>query len=179
MRSIPTAHPIDDVIANAAALAREFRNHGYPVVLVTVAGSAPGRTDHKQTMPEGFTPPPGWMDLVGDLDAQPDDHTITKQRWGAFHDTSLDQHLRDLGATQVVLAGVATSIGVESTARAAFEHSYHRVLATDAMTDASPEAHINSVERIFPRLGEVTTTAEILNALDQNREQPTPDPTAA
>ena len=68
--------------------------------------------------------------------------------------------------TQVVLTGVATSAGVESTARAAHEHGYHVVVATDAMTDRSAEVHANSVERIFPRLGETATTAEILAGLE-------------
>ncbi len=95
--------------------------------------------------------------------AQPDDHLVTKLRWGAFHDTSLDGHLQELGVTQVVLAGIATSIGVESTARSAHEHGYHVVLATDAMTDRDPAAHDNSVERIFPKLGETATAAEILD----------------
>jgi nicotinamidase-related amidase len=94
---------------------------------------------------------------------------VTKIRWGAFQGTSLDAHLRDLGVTQVVLAGVATSIGVESTARAAHEHGYHVVLATDAMTDTSPDAHANSIERIFPRLGETATTSEVLEMLDKTR----------
>lgn len=64
-----------------------------------------------------------------------------------------------------VLAGIATSIGVESTARSAYEHGYHVTVATDAVTDMSAEAHENSVERIFPRLGETGTTAAIIKLL--------------
>jgi nicotinamidase-related amidase len=100
-----------------------------------------------------------------ELDAQPDDLRVTKQTWGAFHGTDLDAQLQAHGVTQVVVTGVATSAGVESTARAAHEHGYNVVLATDAMTDLSAEAHDNSVERIFPRLGETATTAEILDRL--------------
>jgi nicotinamidase-related amidase len=69
----------------------------------------------------------------------------------------------------VVLSGVATSVGVESTARAAHELGYNVVLATDAMTDLTPEAHRNSVQHIFPRLGETATTAEILDKLQTAR----------
>ena len=90
---------------------------------------------------------------------------MTKQTWGAFHNTDLDAQLKDRGVTEVVVTGVATTAGVESTARAAYEHGYNVVLATDAMTDTSAEAHANSVERIFPRLGETATTAEILEKL--------------
>ncbi len=69
--------------------------------------------------------------------------------------------------TQVVLCGIATSAGVESTARQAHELGYHVTLAVDAMTDRSPEAHANSVARIFPRLGETGTAAEIIALLDR------------
>jgi nicotinamidase-related amidase len=71
--------------------------------------------------------------------------------------------------TQLVLAGVATSLGVESTARSAHEHGYHVVLATDAMTDREAAAHDNSIERIFPRLGETATTTEILEMLEKTQ----------
>jgi nicotinamidase-related amidase len=64
-----------------------------------------------------------------------------------------------------VLAGVATSIGVESTARSASEHGYHVVLVTDAMTDIDADTHHNSVERIFPKLGETATTDEVLGTV--------------
>jgi nicotinamidase-related amidase len=65
--------------------------------------------------------------------------------------------------------GVATSIGVESTARHAYEHGFHVTLAVDAMTDMSPDVHINSITRIFPRLGETGTTQEIIDLLDKAR----------
>lgn len=83
----------------------------------------------------------------------------------AFHGTDLDLRLRRRGVTQVVLGGVATSIGVESTARSAYEHGYHVTLATDAMTDMDAEAHRNSVEKIFPRLGEADSADAILALL--------------
>jgi nicotinamidase-related amidase len=103
------------------------------------------------------------------LHVQPDDYLVTKQRWGAFYGTTLDAYLREVGVTQIVLAGIATSAGVESTARSAYEHGYHVVLATDAMTDRDPAAHENSVERIFPKLGETATASQILQLLEQTR----------
>jgi nicotinamidase-related amidase len=161
---LPAAHPVDEIVGRAASLASAFRRHGLPVVLVNVTGGAPGRTEAGRP---GFAPPPDWADLVGELQPQQGDHLVTKQRWGAFHETSLDAHLQERGVTQVVLAGVATSVGVESTARAAYEHGYHVVLATDAMTDLDAEAHRSSVERIFPKLGETGTTTEILDVLEK------------
>ena len=85
--------------------------------------------------------------------------------WGAFHGTDLDVQLRRRGVTQIVLGGIATSMGVESTARAAHEHGYHVTLATDAMADRSADMHQHSVENVFPRLGETGTTDEILALL--------------
>jgi nicotinamidase-related amidase len=155
----PTVHPISEVIGRAAALARAFRARGLPVALVNVAGGAPGRTEAKRP---AFAPTPDSLELVPELERQPGDLLITKHTWGAFHGTSLDLHLRRRGVTQIVLCGVATSIGVETTARAAFEHGYNVALAIDAMTDMVLEAHQNSVERIFPRLGETGNTADLL-----------------
>jgi nicotinamidase-related amidase len=161
-----TVHPAETVVERSAQLADTFRRHGLPVVLVNVSGRAPGRTDNDASRPAG-EPPADWTELVPELGAQPDDVLVTKQRWGAFHETSLHDDLQSRGVTQVVLTGIATSVGVESTARAAYEHGYNVLLATDAMTDRDADTHANTVERIFPRLGETATTAEILALLDR------------
>jgi nicotinamidase-related amidase len=113
--------------------------------------------------------PPGWTDLIPELNRQPTDHTITKHTPGAFPKTGLEEHLRNLGVTQVVLAGISTSGGVESTARQAYEIGFHVTLAVDAMTDANMDSHSHSLNRIFPRLGETGTTQEILNLLNSTR----------
>jgi nicotinamidase-related amidase len=162
----PAVHPIGEVVAHAAALADAFRRHGLPVVLVNATGVAPGRTE--QARPRGEFPA-GWSDLVPELNQQPEDHTVTKRTWGAFTNTDLDEHLKKLSVTQVVVAGVATSIGVESTARQAHELGFNVTLAVDAITDMNPDAHSNSITRIFPRLGETGTTWEIVALLDSTR----------
>jgi nicotinamidase-related amidase len=165
LAEIASVHPIVEIVQHAADLAAAFREHHFPVVLVNAAGVAPGRTEAGSSLPAGFTPPPGWTDIMDELRPAPDDYRVTKKTWGAFHGTELDTHLRELGVTQIVLVGVATSAGVESTARSAHERGYHVVVVTDAVTDRSAQAHANSVERIFPRLGETTTTADILQML--------------
>ncbi len=169
LTAVPTAQPVAEIIQRAASLAAAFRRHGLPVVLVNASGRAPGRTEAGPASLPGSPPAPDWTDIVPELDPQPSDLRVTKQRWGAFTGTSLDARLRDLGVTQIVLAGVSTSAGVESTARSAHEHGYHVVLATDAMTDRDPDVHRHSVERIFPRIGETATTTEILDMLEQTR----------
>ena len=160
--SLPVSHPIGDVIERARALADAFRARGLPVVLVNVAGGAPGRTEQPpQTGPR----PDGWTDLIPELNRQPGDIVVTKRSWGAFATTTLDAHLRTRGVTHVVIAGVATGTGVEATARQAYEQGFNVTLAVDAMTDRRPEAHDYSVRHVFPRLGETGTSRQIIDLL--------------
>ncbi|MFI6830507.1 isochorismatase family protein [Kribbella sp. NPDC050241] len=168
--AIPGApYPTADVITRTAELADAFRKRGLPVFLVRASFRAdgadrmPGRTE-QPTRATG-TPPADADQIVPQLAGHPEDTVVTKRNWGAFHGTDLDVHLRRRGVTQIVLTGVATSFGVESTARAAHEHGYNVTLATDAMTDLSPESHIHATTYIFPRLGETGTTADILAKL--------------
>jgi nicotinamidase-related amidase len=161
---LPTVHPTSEVVRHARELADAFRGHGLPVVLVNVDGGAPGRAEQTRSTRDF---PAGWTDLVTELNQQPTDHTVTKRTWGAFTNTGLEKHLKDLGVTQVVIAGVSTSIGVESTARHAQEYGFHVTLAVDAMTDMNADAHHHSITRIFPRLGETGTTQEIIELLNQ------------
>ncbi|WP_245562796.1 isochorismatase family protein, partial [Nocardia araoensis] len=173
MISAPTVpYTVPEVVARAVELACAFREHSAPVILVRVTAradgsdAAPGRIElpgRASSMPEG------WDAIVDDLVGHPDDITVTKRTWGAFHGTDLDLQLRRRRVTQIVLAGLTTSIGVESTARAAHEHGYHVTLATDAMADLEAEAHRNSVERIFPQLGETGRTTEIVEMLVATR----------
>jgi nicotinamidase-related amidase len=160
--SLPTVHPVGEIIGRSAQLARAFRERGLPVVLVNVSGRAPGRTDAGSPK---FSFPADWAELVPELEPQPGDHIVTKQRWGAFLGTTLDDYLRQRRVTQILLTGVATSAGVESTARSAYDLGYNVTLVVDAMTDRDAETHRHSVEKIFPRLGETTTTEEVMKRL--------------
>ena len=160
---LATAHPMADVVKHAARLADAFRSHDLPVVLINVDGGAPGRAEQSRRISEF---PAGWTDLIPELNRQPGDHLVTKQTWGAFTGTDLETHLKRSGVTQVVIAGVATTAGVESTARHAHEIGFNVALAIDAMTDMSAEAHHNSITRIFPRLGETGTTRQIIDLLE-------------
>jgi nicotinamidase-related amidase len=160
LAGLATAHPMQDVIGNAVTLLDAFRRRGLPVVLINVDGRAPGRCERSfstQALPAG------WTELLPELNRQPSDHTVTKRTWGAFTNTDLEAHLRGRGVTQVVVSGVSTSSGVESTARQAHELGFNVALAVDAMTDMNVDVHHNSVARIFPKLGETGTTRDILD----------------
>lgn len=157
---LPTAHAMDGIVKNAVKLTEAFREHGLPVVLITVDGRPAGRTERG---PAGTAIPAGWDELLPELNRQPGDHLVTKRTRGAFTNTGLEQYLRERGVTQVVVTGVATSAGVESTARHAHELGFNVALALDAMTDRDAEAHHNSITRIFPGIGETGTTQDLLD----------------
>ena len=160
--SRPITQPMDGVVKHTLALTEAFRGHGLPVVLVNVAGGARGRTEQ----PRGHMQfPAGWTDLLAELNQQPQDHAVTKHTPGAFTNTGLEAHLKGLGVTQVVIVGVATSNGVEVTARQAYELGFNVTLAIDAMTDARDGAHAYSVTRVFPRIGETGATQEIIDLM--------------
>jgi nicotinamidase-related amidase len=162
---LPTVHPTTEIVARSAKLARSFRERGLPVVLVNVTGAAPGRTD---VGPRNLSSlPPDWTELVPELEQHPDDYLVSKQRVGAFVGTSLDETLRKHGVTQVFLTGVATSLGVESTARSAYDYGYNVVIVVDAVTDRDANAHRYCVEKIFPRIGETDTTDSVLKLLKE------------
>ena len=161
--ALPTVHPMTEVVRQSRRLAEAFRARGLPVVLVNVNGFAPGRTE--QPGRSGALPA-DWATLLPELGVQPTDLRVTKRTWGAFAHTDLEKQLRAAQVTQVVLAGVATSIGVESTARQAYELGFNVTLAVDAMTDRNAQAHDNSVANIFPRLGETDRTPSIIALLN-------------
>lgn len=159
----PFVHPIAAVVERARALIDAFRAHGLPIVLINVAGIAPGRTEQPRRQPDVL--PEGFTDFIPELGRQPDDIVVTKRRWGAFAGTGLEARLRALGVTQVVVLGVATGTGVESTARQAYEAGFNVTLAVDAMTDARLEAHDCSLRHVFPRLGETGAAQAIIDLL--------------
>lgn len=157
--ALPLSQDPQPVVARSAQLAAAFRAKNLPVVLVNVAGGAPGRTEQARHAGEL---PADWAQLVPEMTPQQGDIALTKYTWGAFHNTDLHHQLQQRGITQVVICGIATSIGVESTARQAYESGYNVTLAVDAMADLNADTHANSIQRIFPRLGETGTTEEIL-----------------
>jgi nicotinamidase-related amidase len=162
-------HTKPAVIANSVRLLTAARAAGAQPILVHVGGSPDGadrlKTSTDQPMRATGNLPPDWSELIPKLGHQPADIVILKRQWGAFYGTDLDLQLRRRGLTTIVICGIATEFGVESTARDAYEHGYEMIFAEDAMTGLSAESHANSVERIFPRLGRVRSTDEIIAAL--------------
>lgn len=156
----------ETVIANSAKLASHFRNKGAFVTLVHVSSK-----DFKD-MPSpklDITPPKlnlieGWDEFVPELGVKETDHIISKKQWGAFHGTDLDLQLRRRNIDTIVLCGIASGIGVDTTAREAFQHGYHLIFAIDAMTGFTKAEHEHVRNIIFPRMGRIRKTEDILLA---------------
>ncbi len=165
-------HLSKDVVSRGAALAAACRAAGAPVVLVRVAFDPAMKLRlapiADQPMAPG-TPSPDWSDLVPELDATASDVVVTKRQWGAFYGTDLELQLRRRGIGTLVLGGISTNFGVESTARAAYELGFHQVFVEDAMASFDADAHRFAVTAIFPRIGRVRSTAEVLAALGAPR----------
>ncbi len=157
-----------DVVRRSANLARAFRARGLPVILVTVGWAADmadaPRQAYAATIPAPADPD-AFVAIVPELGAEPSDIHVRKHQWGAFHGTDLDVQLRRRGIDQIVLAGIATNMGVESTARAAWEHGYSILFAEDATSSFTTEMHTFAFANIFPRLGLVTDCAAIAASL--------------
>ncbi len=157
-----------DVVGQARRLAERCRHTGVQVILVRVSFAPDGRdrlAPRADAAGWSGTAPPDFSQIVPELGPVDGDLVITKRQWGAFYGTELDLELRRRGIRTLVLGGIATSFGVESTARDAYERGYEQVFVEDAMSGLTAEAHRFAVTTIFPRIGTVRSTEEVLAAL--------------
>ena len=158
------------VVANAAKLAKAFRKNRMPVYLVRVTPSADGKdglqpvTDAKTQMTSARTS--DWAEIVPELGPEPTDFVITKRQWGAFYGTELDLQLRRRAIDTIVLCGISTNLGVESTARYAYEYGYQQIFVEDATAARSRIEHDHTMKTTFTRIGRIRTTEELLADLD-------------
>ncbi len=156
-----------NVIENAAKLVNAFRKNRMAVFLVHVNATAETAlrpiSDETSARPQAM--PADWAEFVPEITPAGSDVVITKRQWGAFYGTDLDLQLRRRGIDTIVLCGISTDFGVESTARFAYEYGYQLVFAEDAMSSRSDEQHNAAVKYIFKRIGRVRKTDEILGAI--------------
>jgi nicotinamidase-related amidase len=141
-----------EVVARASRLATAFRQAGGTVVLVRV------------DRPDVTEQPPG-SGFVPELEPQRGDIAVVKRTIGAFYGTGLADQLRERGVQTVVMAGIATTMGVESTARAASDHGFEVIFAADAMSGMTAAEHEHALTVVLPRFGEVVTSDEVLGRL--------------
>ena len=161
-------HSPQTVIGNAVRLAETCAAKGAFVVFVRVSS-----LDGKDMLHPLTDLPPMSAPLVEGFDAMvpelaqsvPAAHLVTKRQWGAFHGTDLDLQLRRRGIDTIVLCGISTSIGVDTTAREAYQLGYQQVFVEDAMTARKTEEHAYVCGTIFPRIGRIRSTAQVCEAL--------------
>jgi len=157
------------VIENAQKLTEVFHKAKAQVILVHVAGAPDGKDmlhpESDEPMMRRGNMPKDWADIVQQLTPSGNDLLITKRQWGAFYGTELDLELRRRRIKTIILGGIATNFGVESTARDAYERGYDLIFAVDAMAARTKADHEFAITRIFPRIGRIRSTKEIINAL--------------
>jgi nicotinamidase-related amidase len=161
---VTAPRPAKEIVAENARLAARFRAAGALVVLVRVAFSEDDRDRLKppsEEPPPAGPFPPDFSELAPELDRQPSDLVITKKQWGAFYGTELDLQLRRRGIRTLVLTGISTNFGVESTARDGWERGYSVVFVSDAMAAFAASAHAFAFSTIFPRMGLIRRAAEL------------------
>jgi len=158
-----------NVIKNASALADVFRKNSMPVFLVRVTPSDDFKDALKPIADSkaqwGTVRKPDWSQIVPELGLNPNDFIITKRQWGAFYGTELDLQLRRRNIDTIVLCGISTNIGVESTARFAYEYGYQQIFVEDAMSARSKEEHEHTINYIFSRIGRIRKTKDVFNEM--------------
>ncbi len=161
-------HTAQEVIANAAELVNAFRKNNMPVFLVHVQMTNETMLNviSDQTFSRPQPASSDWTEFVPELTPTPSDVVITKRQWGAFYGTDLDLQLRRRKIDTIVLCGISTDFGVESTARFAYEYGYQQIFAEDAMASRSDEQHNAAINFIFKRIGRVRKTDEILEVIN-------------
>lgn len=158
-------HSAATVVANCARLAQAYRAQGAAVVYVRVAigEMVAHQTDVSHARPASI--PPNACEIVPEAGMQPGDFLVTKRQWGAFYATELDQLLRRRHIKTIILGGIATNFGVESTARAAYDRGYELVFVEDAMSAKKAEAHQACIDGAFRTMGRVRSTRDVIDAL--------------
>jgi nicotinamidase-related amidase len=162
----PVPHTAAQVVENSRKLAEAFRAHSAPVVYVRVDLNDVMKLPVDQPINLSDTPlPAAASEIAPSAGFQPGDILVTKRHWGAFAGTDLEQQFKSRGIDTVVLTGISTNAGVESTARQGTGLGFAFVLVEDACSSQNAEHHRFAFENIFPRLARVRTTNEVLASL--------------
>jgi len=168
--AMPTGpYPSKQVIENSVKIIEAARAKKMSVFLVHVTPSPDGK-DALHPVVENtfqFDRPADWAEYVPELNIQPSDFLITKRQWGAFYGTELELQLRRRNLDTIILCGIATNMGVESTARFAFEYGFNQIFVEDAMAARSKEMHEYPLKYIFPHMGLVMKTEDILKMINE------------
>ena len=95
------------------------------------------------------------------LSPRPDEYVLTKRRYSAFFGTELDILLRNLGTKKLILAGVATNVCVETTARDACMRDFDVVVVRECVAAYSEAAHNAALANLDHHFGRVVALDEV------------------
>jgi len=159
-------YAVAQVVANSKKLAEAFRAAGAPVIYVNVDYNGFLKPPADQPFNMGDKPiPAAASQIAPSAGFQPGDLLVTKRHWGAFAGTDLEQQLKTRGVDTIVLTGISTNHGVESTARQGAGLGFAFVLVEDACAGLDAEEHRFAFEKIFPRLARIRATNEVIASL--------------
>lgn len=160
----------EQVLSQTNTMIRAFHKNNALVIFVRVAFSADRKNALNLEVDEspftaGANRSADWSEIIPELERNENDIIVTKRQWGAFYGTELDMELRRRGIKTIVLCGIATNYGVESTARDAYERGYNIIFVEDAMSSRNADDHKFAITRIFPRIGRVRKTFDVIEEL--------------
>ncbi len=153
-----------EVVENSRKLIEDFKAKGVFVVLVRVSTSDGKDMVKPETdlPPSNFKFPKGFDAYVPEIADIDNTYKITKRQWGAFYGTDLDLQLRRRKISTIVLCGISTGIGVDTTAREGYSRGFNQYFVEDAMTSSIEGEHEYVCKNIFPKIGKIRTTEEII-----------------
>jgi nicotinamidase-related amidase len=79
---------------------------------------------------------------------QPADMVLDKSTASIFIGTNFEYMMRNRGITTLIFTGIATEIGIESSARDASNRGFYPVIVSDCVSSADREAHERSLENM-------------------------------
>jgi nicotinamidase-related amidase len=165
-----TPHSSETVINNNILLTNKLKNTDVLIVMVHVKNYGP-ETLHPITDAPSLTPhqlPDDFSDFVMPIAYDETVNNvihIAKHNWGAFYGTDLDLQLRRRDIDTIILTGIATTVGVDTTAREAYQHGYNLICVEDAMSNMDAKYHYQTIEKTFKRIARVRSTQEVLKML--------------
>ena len=172
-------HATADLLDRTQQLLGAGRAAGLLVIHVRVGwsddmGDSPSAPVDQPGPSRASPPPSGFADSVEGFGPAPGELLITKRQWGAFQGTELDLQLRRRGIDTIILSGVASDIGVESTARFGWELGYAQIVVEDATAGYDEDQHRSSFAKIFPRIARVRSTEQVVSMINSFQQQDQP-----
>ncbi|HEC2145084.1 TPA: isochorismatase family protein [Staphylococcus delphini] len=164
-------HPVSRVLENAGEMVKLFKENNGFIAFIRV-----NFHDGKDVLkPNAMRPLPGgepgadFAELADELGAEPHDYIVNKRGFSGFFGTDLDLQLRRRGIENIVIGGISTHMGVDTTARDAYQYAYNQYFISDMMSAPEASLHDFSIEHSFPLMGQVLTTAEMIAQLQSEK----------